>query len=159
MWLFSKYGFYSITRTQNRNEWQVRSRVKKDLQNLIDNIGAIKKSKIIETIDSDYRFRIILDSEQYIDLSAFLIASVDYTNFKNKVTSLDDQKEKGPLYMQIWNIMYSLQERLSFSKDQGWNSYFRKRYGSSIETFEDQEELDYIVSQERRKDRRRSTHY
>ena len=49
MWIASKYGFYSIVQTrENKEQFMVRARAKKDLENLKINISDFSASNIIE---------------------------------------------------------------------------------------------------------------
>ena len=107
MWLFTKSGFYSIVRKDN-GEWHVRSRAKKDLENLVALSG--KKHWIHRSPNADYRWRIVcrgLEARLLIDR---LAAGIDYANFKAAVGATPDQADKLPAYHEIWGAMASYQD-------------------------------------------------
>ena len=60
MWLMTKHGFYSIVQ-KKPGEFHIRSRVRKDLQNLVQRVPLIG-ARILDTKDADYAFRIIVGS-------------------------------------------------------------------------------------------------
>src|SRR5512133_2102462 len=83
MWLCTKLGFYSIVKKGKPGEWQVRARLKQDLENLL--VIAKVKSEIISTPNADYACRAILDWRQIQEVFTALAKSIDYPNFKDKV--------------------------------------------------------------------------
>lgn len=99
MWICSKHGFYSIV--FKKDYWMLRGRVRKDLENLKAEVGL--DNEIIETTDSDYRYRLILTKEQYHQIMVCLEESVDYGNFKDMINRKPDQRDKP--YHQIWQIL------------------------------------------------------
>lgn len=108
MWLFTKYGYFSVVRT-SPNEYHVRARVKKDLENLCDAINLVKK--ISASKDADYRYCIVVGGEVYRTITQLLTQSVDYDNCKAKIAMTEDQREKLKAYHQIWETMRDLQDR------------------------------------------------
>jgi len=116
MWLFTKYGFYSIVRkpfsgikeTYEEKPFQVRSRIKDDLNNLKK--AAEIESEVIETKNSDYRYRMFVGKEDFLSVMNALVDSVDYPNFKNEVAKHRDQRHKLHSYHDIWRLMYNIQK-------------------------------------------------
>lgn len=105
MWLFTKHGFYSATRSAtNKGFIQIRARCRGDLVNLQERFALT--GKIIETPEADYRWRILCRPSTWEMLAVKLAADVDYSNFKNSVG--DDQHDK-PL-MAVWSLMNRFQE-------------------------------------------------
>lgn len=106
MWLFTKRGFYSIVRKSD-DEWHVRARAKKDLENLLALVGA--KHKVHRSVDADYRWRIVCGTADARQMIARLSEDIDYSNFKGKIAATPDQADKLRAYHDIWGIMYDYQ--------------------------------------------------
>jgi hypothetical protein len=105
MWLFTKHGFYSATRSNTvKGFMQIRARCRGDLENLKREFQLT--GKIIETPQADYRWRIVCRPTTWEMLALKLAQDVDYSNFKNSVG--DDQHDK-PL-MAVWSAMHRFQE-------------------------------------------------
>ena len=110
MWIATKFGFYSIVQTrQNNNQFMVRARAQKDLENLKESLSTLKNTEIKVTKDADYHFRMIISVEDLNQLMLFFAKEVDYTNFKDKVYTIANQKDKLPSYHDIWSTMYRYQ--------------------------------------------------
>lgn len=112
MWLFTRYGFYSVTvSVQDRTKMQVRARASKDLENLLnvaDEYGIrlhVKNGGVIETKNSDYRYRLIINREEWPALAHALAGDVDYSNFKGQIKD----NTRHSLYEDVWRTMLSLQ--------------------------------------------------
>lgn len=101
MWLMTRCGFYAIVRKQE-NEYHVRSRERKDLENLIQGVP-LPHAAIVESEHTDYRFRIIVKKEDVLAALRFLGESLDYSNFKNTIDRTPDQKRKP--YHEVWRVM------------------------------------------------------
>jgi hypothetical protein len=105
MWLFTKHGFYSATRSNTvKGFMQIRARCRGDLENLKREFKLT--GAIIETPQADYRWRIVCRPTTWEMLALKLAQDVDYSNFKNSVG--DDQHDK-PL-MAVWSLMNRFQE-------------------------------------------------
>ena len=113
MWIASRFGWVSIVRKGgNGKEWQIRARVRKDLLSLIA-AAKLQDQKVIETFDSDYRYRIVLEKEQLGRVFEALESSIDYPNFKSVVAKIRGQEKHLQAYHKIWAIMAGLQPRQS----------------------------------------------
>lgn len=107
MWLATQHGFYSIVQ-KAQDEFHVRSRLKKDLQNLLQ---LTEKEQVIHSWDgADYRYRIVVQQADFIDIMAKLALALDYPNFKSQIARLPDQREKLHAFHEIWSIMAELQK-------------------------------------------------
>jgi len=112
MWLFTKYGFYSIVKKKFGNQvkpFQLRARKQKDLENLIR--IAMLETKITETLQADYHYRITVDEKELIWILEVLADHLDYENFKSMIAGQADQKDKLSAYHNIWAAMYSFQNQ------------------------------------------------
>lgn len=110
MWIASKFGFYSIVQTrEDKNQFMVRARAEKDLKNLTSNISLLRNHQILRTENADYRFRILIIRVELETIMNYFATEIDYPNFKNKVKSIPDQKDKLPFYHDIWAVMHRFQ--------------------------------------------------
>lgn len=104
MWVFTKYGFYSIVQDKdNEQRILVRTRVKGDLEKVFP--GA----EIQEDAGSDYRFRVNVHRENLEPWLAAEAEDIDYVNFKAAVNTVDDRR--GQYYGLIWSIMADMQDQ------------------------------------------------
>ncbi len=110
MWLFTQYGFYSVVAQSSDNEenYLVRSRVRNDLENL--KALARLDNEILENVGTDYRYRLVLSGEEWSRALGSLGAAIDYSNFKNRIGELPDQRGKNMAYHQIWSKLIALKE-------------------------------------------------
>jgi hypothetical protein len=108
MWMLTRYGNYSAV--YKGGSVQVRARVRDDLKRLIDKGFVPKGTKIIETADgrSDYRYRILIDHDQWASACEALARDIDYGNFKSEVMKSLGAKRERPLHS-IWSILAKLQ--------------------------------------------------
>jgi hypothetical protein len=90
----------------------VRARAKSDLANLYRNHAKVCPSMTPPTAreDRDYRWRLGISREDWVQLAGRLAASVDYSNFKNAVHERADQDNKAKPYLEIWSLMHRIQE-------------------------------------------------
>jgi hypothetical protein len=96
MWLCTKYGFFSVVCAWKDNvqgkvdfhKLMIRSRKKKHLENLLESFSL--DYEIIESKNTDYRYRIIVEKPVFAELVKLAVSGIDYTNFKNKAASIKD---------------------------------------------------------------------
>ncbi len=121
MWLMTTMGMFSAVcpRTEGGRGSQVetdkimvRARVKSHIEALQERFGELGDAELIETLNSDYRFRIIVDKTAWMEAVGRMIAEQDYTNFKNAADSV--QGRAGTAYIRalhrVWDVMYELQK-------------------------------------------------
>lgn len=114
MWLFTKYGFFSVVKKKFNKEdmpFQIRSRRRADLQNVVSRVNL--PGPIIETSDSDYPYRIVVDEADLGRLFSVLVQELDYSNFKDAIKGIDDQKDKLTAYHEVWRTMLDYQQTVS----------------------------------------------
>lgn len=109
MWLFTRHGFYSLTRsTDEPDKLQVRARVRQDLENLqalTDLTGPI-----LETPPADYRWRWIVTPAEAETITLRLTQDIHYANFKGTVAKQPDQSAKLTGLHTIWEIHHAWQK-------------------------------------------------
>lgn len=116
MWIAMNKSFVSIVQHRDdTNSVVVRARVKEDLIDLFPQ----QTIDIIETDDSDYRFRLSLDKELVADVVRQRVVGINYPNFKNSVK----ESWRKQAYMKIWNVMYDVQAQKYKSAKNWWASY------------------------------------
>lgn len=108
MWLFTKRGFYSIVEDKLKaGHWQVRGRVKKDMENLVKTTGY--SGPIITTPNADYLYRIVITASELMNIMVTCAKDINYTNFKNECASRRDQDHNYDALHEVWRIMFNVQ--------------------------------------------------
>jgi len=122
MWLFTRYGFYSVvqarsiesgvvTNKPDPDNLMVRARVRQHLVNLQMATPVLNASQILESSDNDYRYRIVIPKKTLLEIAQGLTEDIDYTNFKGicEQEGLVDESYCEALH-HIWAIHHQLQE-------------------------------------------------
>lgn len=114
MWLFTRHGFYSITRSRvEPDKVQIKARCKRHLQNLqahftIDGVSLL--GEILETQGTDYRWQIIADPDTAQIVLARLAEEIDYPNLKDEChKTLPHDNPYIESLDRAWSTMYQLQ--------------------------------------------------
>jgi hypothetical protein len=114
MWIVTNKSFLSAVQDRdNPNGLVVRARIRGDLESFFGN-----EIQVLETEDSDYRFRVFVDKALFKVKMMNSINSIDYTNFKDSVKD----KERKTWYSQIWSVMFRVQETL-YGMTNWWETY------------------------------------
>lgn len=135
MWIFTNNAFFSIVEDRDNIDMVVvRARVQGDLQRAFGN-----DHEIIESEDSDYRFRVFLDREYVANTIKNNVMNIDYDNFKNSIDK--DDKTRKSYYHDVWDVMNRWQEGVFGGS---WISkYLSQKYGTSYRAFDsDSEEYE-----------------
>jgi hypothetical protein len=114
MWLFTKIGFFSAVEVVgDPSHIQVRARVKDDIVALAEEVDRVcgERPKIIESTDSDYRFRIVITRPEWEKVGASLVADIDYSNFKSRVLRPGIDRLRALSYHEVWSVMAGLQAK------------------------------------------------
>lgn len=146
MWLFTRHGFYSVTRSiQEPDKLQIRARAKGDLERLAGFMATREQpvaqgtakdlQKIIETPHADYRWRAIVTPEVWQIIAVELMADIIYSNFKNEIA--DNYRHN--LYLRVWGVMNQLQMRERYANDQPsyWDDNRDDNYPGDESFFDD----------------------
>lgn len=103
MWIFLNDAFVSIVaHKDDPDKVVVRARVKGDIENVFGDV------EVIETDNSDYRFRAFLPREMVANAVWNSLMDVDYTNFKDSVK----ENRRHDAYLGVWDVMRRLQDEL-----------------------------------------------
>tara|TARA_Y100000034_G_C6900069_1_gene415942 strand:- start:1502 stop:1876 length:375 start_codon:yes stop_codon:yes gene_type:complete len=121
MWLFTKYGFFSVVcarqeenspLTIDLDKVMVRARKKKHLQNLKHRfIELIGNCQIIMTSGRDYPCRMVIAKDVWNKICFYLSNEIDYNNFKNEVDKTQEDRDLNECLHEIWSIMFDYMEK------------------------------------------------
>ena len=127
MWVFYTGGMVSVVLARVGNgksakadpsRVMVRGRMKSHLQNLKDRFPAILGgAEILESQNSDYRWRMIIPKTQWVGVATSLAESLDYTNYKNAAHSVDNGGAFYKALGKVWGIMLGLQRSTLDDRD------------------------------------------
>lgn len=113
MWLFTKYGFFSVVCAHNDDDnMMIRARCKRHLTALMKRFQQASQP-IVETLDTDYQFRIFVTSGLLSEIAHDLAAEIDYSNFKAAV-GRNDTEYVNALH-NIWFLVSQLQPKPPYS--------------------------------------------
>ena len=111
MWIFSKYGFYSVVKvSEKRNpdeEYMIRARDLQQLKTLKEEANIDKP--IIVTENADYAYRIVVTDEEYHRFIETIENSIDYTNFKSACARRSKNFDWLECLHNVWSVMLDLQ--------------------------------------------------
>jgi hypothetical protein len=118
MWLFTRYGFFSIACASQADgavdpqTVMVRARRKAHLQKLQSRFQLIAPAEIVTLPERDYRYRLIVPKAAWVAVSAELAEEQDWSNFKDEAARF--QGTSGADYIcalhAVWDVMYSIQK-------------------------------------------------
>lgn len=113
MWLFTKKGFYSAVAHETEPDTiHLRARFRFDLEQLLH---GMTHGEIVETPDSDYRFRTDISVDDWKDILVREASDIDYTNFKEAVHEGADgcggagESVRDKAYMEVWGALAEAQ--------------------------------------------------
>ena len=114
MWIFTKYGFFSVvTDEADATQLKVRARAEGDLENLRKEcIPALSKTQVTE--QRDYCFRALISRELFAQGMAKVAEEIDYPNFKAEVMERQGHARES-VYMKVWSVMRNMQDALRSS--------------------------------------------
>ena len=111
MWIFSKYGFYSVVKVSERRnpdeEYMIRARNKEQIEKL-KKVMQIEKPVVV-TRNADYAYRLVVTEEEYKRFIEVMEQSVDYTNFKSACARASKNHKWIECLHDIWNVMFDFQ--------------------------------------------------
>jgi hypothetical protein len=114
MWIMTKEGFVSIVDVKVKNDiiYAVRARSRKQLRDFLEaylKLGSMSSKRfnpdILDTKESDYRFRVYVDKTQLDLIFKQLSMSISYSNFK--AACVGDSKYNLFLH-RVWDLGASM---------------------------------------------------
>lgn len=130
MWVFLHDAFFSVVEDRkDKDVFVVRSRLQEDLEKVfVNDITGLTVKNILETENSDYRFRVFLPKSIFKEIMLNEIDDIDYHNFKNEV----HDHERKLHYTNVWSEMLDLQEHYYPPENSNnWLAYLQQKYGST----------------------------
>jgi hypothetical protein len=126
MWLLTTIGFYSITQNARvPGEMMIRARMEEDIENLRKVIPSL--SETMFTTHSDYAYRAFCSQEELSKGLATLGEMIDYTgDFKGNVSKRQG-KERGSIYLSVWNALHKLRMLDPRTRKAAYNKTFTVR--------------------------------
>ncbi len=117
MWLFTRYGFYSIACARrpdgeiDANTLMIRARRKSHLVSLQDCFPTIAGAEILTTPDRDYRCRILVAKSDWAAVMAALVEEQLWSNFKDETARYQGKEGVGYLHAlhDVWRVMHRMQ--------------------------------------------------
>jgi len=121
MWIFTRYGFFSIAcanktdGTIDPDNVMVRARLHEHLVSLRDRFpdSEIGKAEILSWDGRDYKYRIIVSKVAWVYALTEMAAEQTWSNFKNEASRFSRAKKMAHAYVdslhQIWEVMHRLQ--------------------------------------------------
>jgi len=118
MWIFVKYGFYSIAcaakpdGTPDPATLMIRGRTREHMQNLQSRFPALADFTVVVLLDCDYKYRMIVPKSVWVPVLAELAQEQTWSNFKNQATDYAGrhQSEYIDALHRVWSIMFNLQD-------------------------------------------------
>jgi hypothetical protein len=124
MWIVTNKSFLSVVEEKSdKTKFVVRARIKGDIEAFFED----PSMKVIETNNSDYRFRVFVDKSFFKMKIMKEINSIDYDNFKDSVKSA----ERKTWYTRIWSVMFDVQESL-YGAQKWWEQYYNDKNFRSV---------------------------
>lgn len=122
MWLFTKYGFYSVVCARqgdggygqpiDESRLMVRARLRQHLKALQTRFPAVLgDDEILVFPGSDYAFRIFVPKTAWVTVAAELTDEIAYDNFKAEVARGDAGQSYEAALHDVWSVMNRLQKR------------------------------------------------
>ena len=117
MWLFTRYGFYSIASARTPDgsidpeKIMVRARLVAHLKNLRKRFPDVP-ADILTWPNRDYRFRLIVAKEVWIRIVAELTREQEWSNFKNEAARHQGTGSQAYVHAlhRVWSVMSDLQQ-------------------------------------------------
>ena len=111
MWLFTRYGFYSISVRTGSTKTCVRARLNSHLQALRDRFARLRGCEITISEANDYRYRMLVPRRAWESAMLELVKEQTWSNFKNEVARFNGCGDYEQALHHIWWIMFNLQEK------------------------------------------------
>lgn len=105
MWIFTRYGFYSIS--MKGESAFFRGRKKRHLEALKDRFDL--PGDIIANGGTDYQWRIVVDKQRAASIVSDLVLEQTWDNFKNEVASYSNDRTYTWSLHEVWSTMCGIE--------------------------------------------------
>lgn len=116
MWLFTTFGFYSVTQVKDYpDRLQVRARVRGDL----DNLRTTYLPELSETVElkgRDYPYRGYVERAALAEAMPKIVMDLTYSNFKSEVL-VTQGLARERLYGRVWSVMFNAERKIEEEQD------------------------------------------
>jgi hypothetical protein len=117
MWLFTRYGFYSVACADKKDgsldpsNMMVRARRKSHLQALQKRFTQLAAADIVMLPGRDYKYRLIVAKDSWIKIVGELASEQTWSNFKNEAARFGGAENSDYVHAlhKVWAIMNDLQ--------------------------------------------------
>lgn len=106
MWIFTRFGFFSVVQKPGMQDLTVRARVRADLESLRDEFLP-DMGEIIEGGGTDYQFRTVIPRDVFAEALSRIAQDIDYSNFKNAVSAAQGSG-RAEVYHEVWHALWKL---------------------------------------------------
>ena len=129
MWVFTRYGFFSIACASKADgkldaeTVMVRARLREHLKALQERFAEteIGKAEILNWSQRDYRYRIVVPKAAWAAALTEMAMEQTWSNFKNEAGRFSRIKNLAYGYVDalhsVWEVMYGLQGRSADGRD------------------------------------------
>lgn len=121
MWLFTKYGFYSVVCARkgfgeagqpiDPDRLMVRVRARTHLEQLQARFPSLKECQIESFPGSDYPFRLFVPKAVWAEVMKELAEDSDYSNFKSAVAREPNSQTYEDCLHDVWTTMRRLERK------------------------------------------------
>lgn len=112
MWFYTIYGMFSVS-CSSGELFAVRARNRAHLVNLQRRFPSLKACHIQQSAERDYRYRMFVSREHWVETVAKLAAEQTWDNFKDKAAAFSGaDKEYVNLLHQVWSNTAAYQRRI-----------------------------------------------
>ena len=117
MWLFTRYGFFSIACARTRDgsldkdTVMVRARRRDHLANLQRRFPALAEAEVFTLPERDYRYRLIVPKAIWAAVVGELAQEQEWSNFKNEAARFTGREGSSYTHAlhEVWQVMFALQ--------------------------------------------------
>jgi hypothetical protein len=120
MWLFTRYGFYSISVYDGK--FTVRARLRKHLTVLQHRFPVLSKYQVEVMPERDYRYRLYVDRDVWENVVCELTREQTWGNFKSEVARFGGRDEYERTLHEVWEVMHRLQWEEEHGKEKTRNN-------------------------------------
>jgi hypothetical protein len=123
MWIFTRYGFFSIACAEKQgggtdeDKVMVRARMREHLNSLRERFPdtSLSTAPILTHAGTDYMFRIIVPKTEWAAILSELAMELNWRNSKSEAAKFAREKGTSHHYIEalhdVWSIMAELQDR------------------------------------------------
>jgi hypothetical protein len=117
MWLFTRYGFYSVAcadkpdGTIDPATLMIRSRRRAHLENLKKRFPSLAEANIVRLRGRDYRWRLFVPKDHWVEVISELAREQEWSNFKNEAARYLGKSGSSYTHAlhKVWGTMNDLQ--------------------------------------------------